>query len=152
MSPGSGDFLFVRPGRQRFDLNFENSSSTFHEVHVSSYGFCSASFGLRIILFWPALPFKTPPDVQHALRPPSLNMGSAAPPFPIGPPAAELKHWLDQGLMWARPYLELPHQCPPIQTRGGRLGGYNNKLYIYSNPTPSGPEKPFLRTCRTAEW
>ena len=43
------------PARQRFDLTFKNSSSTFHEVHLNFYGFLVFSFGLHNVLFLPAL-------------------------------------------------------------------------------------------------
>ena len=45
-------FCVSGPARQRFDLTFKNSRSTFHEVHFSFYGFShplavctSSSFG-----------------------------------------------------------------------------------------------------------
>ena len=48
-------FCLSGPARQRFDLTFKNSSSTFHEVHVNFCGFLVFSFGLHTVLFWLAL-------------------------------------------------------------------------------------------------
>ena len=48
-------FCLSGPARQRFDLTYKSSSSTFHEVPVDFYGLLVFSFGLHIVLFWPAL-------------------------------------------------------------------------------------------------